>query len=151
MSLRAHILDAWQRWEGSWSSTQENKDTQQLMHLLEDDPDGLFKAMWNLLNREEGVEICLPALAPETELANMMNCLPSLPTGSKRDVEKANSRGERLLIPTAELVVNKADKRFSKDVLLNYENGWGEWLQDYKRCAEGALKTQLAWTVTYKE
>ena len=146
MSLRNHLLEAWANWEGK-ATTKEDRDIAQILHYIEDWDDALSVRLTDFMNTDGG-ELSVTTNAFPADIGwRLMESLPKTPRGSSFSVKNNNKMGQRMLCPTATLILSTNDKQFFDEFV---PEGWDTWVEEFKVGAEAVLGRKLAWTVEYR-
>ena len=152
MSLRKHILNAWNNYEGK-IRTKEDKSVENIMYMIEDWDDFSTEKLIDFFNADIGrrgvTEFFSDAPSIVSQLSHAFNDDSlRLPRGSSFRVKYHNRKKEKLLCPLGQLILSKRDQEFFDDFV---GGDLEEWIEEFKASAENVLGKKLAWEVTIKE
>ena len=152
MSLRKHILDAWNNYEGK-IRTKEDRSVRDIMWMIENWDDFATEKLIDFFNADIGrrgfTEFFsdVPSIVSQLSHAFDGDSL-RLPQGSSFRVKYYNRKKEKLLCPLGQLILSKRDQGFFDDFV---GGDLEEWVEEFKASAETVLGKKLAWEVTIKE
>ena len=149
MSLKSHILEAWNNWKGK-TTTQEDKDIVQLLHFIEDWDEEYNARLIDFINTDGLMTVQVSAHdngATDNLAMRLLNSIPPLPKGSSFRVDHYNNKRQELLCPKATLTLSNTDTQCFYDAV---GGDWEAWVEEFKLNTEAILDRKLAWTVNYR-